>query len=182
MVGSPFRDNVITSYISGASVVNCVISAYIHDRVMLERDENGLKRSGNFSLAPHLRGEGRGEGDSPQIQTRGKSPSPGSLWTMRSLSSGARSRDPLASPRRSGLSPQAGRGDPNSRVRRFNLKRSCSIGEGNARIRQSAAPVLRPPVTAAEAVSSRRSQARADRRRAWAGRGGARRSGERTRG
>src|SRR5258708_9983450 len=62
MVGSPFRDNVITSYISGASVVNCVISAYIHDRVMLERDENGLKRSGNFSLAPHLRGEGRGEG------------------------------------------------------------------------------------------------------------------------
>src|SRR5260370_24345683 len=62
MVGSPFRDNVITSYISGASVVNCVISAYIHDRVMLERDGNRLKRSGNFSLAPHLRGEGRGEG------------------------------------------------------------------------------------------------------------------------
>src|SRR6266436_7278340 len=35
---------------------------------------------------------------------------------MRSLSSGARSRDPLASPRQSDLSPQAGRGEPNIRA------------------------------------------------------------------
>src|SRR5439155_18998697 len=49
----------------------------------LERDEFGLSRSGHFSLAPFLRGEGWGEGLLPQILVtkcvRGESPSPGLL-------------------------------------------------------------------------------------------------------
>src|ERR1700736_6029579 len=63
-------------------------------------DDSMLRRSGDFSLAPLLWGEGWGEGLLPRTQKHnvcGDSPSPGSHRTMRSLSSGAHSRDPLAS-------------------------------------------------------------------------------------
>ena len=62
------------------------------------------------SPSPRSYGERVGVRGSTHELSLGESPSPELHRTMRSLSSGAHSRDPLASPRQFDLSPQAGRG------------------------------------------------------------------------